>query len=65
MNTDLSFGNKEEILGLRNRKMNKKRKGMKITSKQSTTIFLLREPLSKNSVSCGKENDAHQFWKKV
>lgn len=25
MNTDLSFGNKEEILGLRNRKMNKKK----------------------------------------
>lgn len=52
MKIDLSFGNKGEILGLRNRKMKRKRKEMKITSKQLTAIFLLREPLYKNSVSC-------------
>lgn len=60
MKIDLSFGNKGEILGLRNRKMKRKRKEMKITSKQPTAIFLLREPLIKNSVSCGKENYAHE-----
>lgn len=60
MKIDLSFGNNGEILGVRNRKMKRKRKEMKITSKQPTAIFLLREPLYKNSVSCGKENYAHE-----